>query len=151
MEGNAEDGRAAPGAEDLFLGRWELVPELSLYELGTQPEGGTYTIASRDHVVEVRIRWRMPGEEQDRETSFSAPADGTPQSLAAPGGPDAFTLTRVDRRTLDSAAFREGRAMAYARRVASTDGDLLAVVQEGWSADGARFRNFQVYRRSGRA
>ncbi len=37
--------------------------------------------------------------------------------------------------------------VSYARRVASADGTLLAVVQEGPQPNGGRFRNFQVYRR----
>lgn len=53
----------------------------------------------------------------------------------------------MDGRTLDSAALRGGETIAYARRVASADGSLLAVVQEGARPQGGRFRNFQVYRR----
>ena len=96
---------------DPFIGTWELVPELSLYETGApQP---------------------LPG------------AEGAP-----PGAPDALTLTRIDDRTLDSAALRGGEVIAWARRVASRDGALLAVVQEATGADGRRTRNFQVYRRT---
>ncbi|MBD2113631.1 MULTISPECIES: hypothetical protein [Cyanophyceae] len=62
-------------------------------------------------------------------------------------GPDAHTLTRVDAHTLDSTALADGVAIASARRVASKDGSLLAVVQEQTDTTGRRTRNFQVYRR----
>jgi hypothetical protein len=58
-----------------------------------------------------------------------------------------YTLSRIDHYTLDSAAFRAGAAIGYARRIASKDGTLLVVVQDGAREDGEKFRNFQVYRR----
>jgi hypothetical protein len=134
--------------QDWFLGTWELIPELSLYEAGSAPAAGTYVIAERDGLVQVEIHWRMEPDGAEQRTSFAAPADGSPQPLAAGtgAGPDAFSLTRVDEWTLDSAALREGQVVAFARRVASRDGKLLAVVQEAGSG-GTRARNFQVYRR----
>lgn len=138
---------------DLYLGTWELVPELSLYELGPVPASGTYEITRAGEGVQVRIRWTMQAGGPEQSTAFGGPADGVPQALPAAaaqgGGPDAFSLTRVDGRTLDSAALRGGAVVAYARRVASVDGGLLATVQEGSRPDGSRFRNFQVYRRVG--
>ncbi|MBW4462039.1 MAG: hypothetical protein KME47_17630 [Nodosilinea sp. WJT8-NPBG4] len=58
-------------------------------------------------------------------------------------------LRRSRRRahTLDSTALAGGVAIASARRVASKDGALLAVVQEQTDTTGGRTRNFQVYRR----
>jgi hypothetical protein len=136
---------------DEFVGSWELVPELSLYELGTAPASGRYEIASDGSGgVEVSIRWTMEPGGAEHSTAFAGQTDGkaVPLPPGAPGaGPDAFSLTRVDSRTLDSAALRQGAVVAFARRVASHDGQLLAVVQEGARPDGTRFRNFQVYRR----
>jgi hypothetical protein len=138
---------------DGFHGSWELVPELSIYELGPVPASGRYEIASvGDAGLEVSIRWTMEAGGPEHSTTFGGQPDGQPVALAGAGsgpGPDAFSLTRVDARTLDSAALRQGAVVAYARRVASHDGRLLAVVQEGPRPDGSRFRNFQVYRRVG--
>jgi len=132
-----------------YLGTWELIPELSLYAAGTPPASGTYTI-SRDsaHTLSLIVSWRMPGDPTERTTQFGGPADGSRMMLAGmDGAPDAFTLTHVDERTLDSAAMRGEMTAAYARRVVSSDGSLLAVVQEVVAPDGTRLRNFQVYRR----
>lgn len=134
---------------DLYVGVWELVPELSLYEWGAPPASGVYEIERAANAVQVRVRWTMLADGPEQSTAFGGPLDGTPQALPAAesgGAPDAFSLTRVDERTLDSAALRAGAVVAYARRVASADGTLLAVVQEG-QQPGGRFRNFQIYRR----
>jgi hypothetical protein len=135
---------------DLFLGTWQLVPELSLYAAGTPPESGLYVIAeSEPGLLSVQISWRMPGDSAEKSMQFGGRSDGSPVALpATPGAPDAFTLTRVDSHTLDSAALRAGEVVSYARRVASADGTLLAVVQESGAAAESRVRNFQVYRRA---
>lgn len=142
---------------DRFLGTWTLVPELSLYETGTPPASGTYTIAEPTAGrLALHVAWRAGGDGPLRETRFGGPGDGAPQPLPLPpdaaarpaGAPDAFTLTRVDAHTLDSAALAGGRVIAFARRVASHDGALLAVVQEHTGADGRRTRDFQLYRRA---
>lgn len=134
---------------DLYLGTWELVPELSLYDFGPLPASCTYHIEARDPGVHVRMQWQLAREGPESHMEFGGPADGTRRDfLGADGAPSvAFSLTRVDARTLDSRAFRGDEEIAYARRVASEDGELLAIVQEGHRPDGGRFRNFQVYRR----
>ncbi len=134
---------------DLYLGTWQLVPELSLYAQGEPPAVGVYVLSGEGDRVQAAIRWRMPGDEDWRSTGFSGAVDDSRQALepAAPGAPDAFSLRRVDARTLDSAAWAGETRLAWARRRASADGALLAVVQEGLLPDGGSFRNFQVYRR----
>ena len=143
--------------DDRFLGTWTLLTELSLYETGTPPASGTYTISEPTAgVLTLHVAWRMEPEGDLRVTSFGGPCDGTPQPLPMPPGvttrsagiPDALTLTRVDASTLDSAALVEGRVVAYARRVVSRDGTLLAVAQDAIGGEGNRARNFHVYRRS---
>lgn len=134
----------------LYIGTWQLVPELSLYEFGPMPASGVYEIEPAPNGVQVRIRWTMQSDGPEQSTGFGGPTDGVPQALpSAPSAhaPDAFSLTHVNERTLDSAALRAGTVVAYARRAASADGTLMAVVQEGQQPDGSRFRNFQVYRR----
>jgi hypothetical protein len=137
---------------DLFVGHWELIPELCLYEFGSAPVSGAYRIEKEGTKLRITIEWRMDADADPQSTGFAAPADGSMQPLvaAAPAsGPDSFSLSRVDQQTLDSAAFRDEEQVAYARRVASSDGQLLAVMQEARDPDGMRYRNFQVYRRLG--
>ena len=131
---------------DRYLGAWDLVPELSLYEAGEPPTSGRYTIELReDGRLMLKVRWQQSTGDAPREIAFGGPADGSPQHRS---DMPSFSLTRVDAHTLDSSALSDGRVVAYARRVASRDGALLSVVQEHVSADGKRTRNFQVYRRA---
>lgn len=93
----------------------------------------------------------MPGDTADKSTRFGGVADGSRvASPASEVGPDGYSLTHVDDATLDSAAYRGTTRVAYARRVASNEGMLLAVVQESLAPDGTPLRNFQVYRRAAR-
>lgn len=135
-----------------YIGEWELIPELSLYASGVPPVAGRYTIARVDHQqLALDVVWRMPEDSADKSTRFGGIADGTRVTLpASERGPDAYSLTHVDEGTLDSAAYRGTVRLAYARRVVSADGTLLAVVQEALTPDGTPARNFQVYRRAAR-
>jgi hypothetical protein len=135
-----------------YLGEWELIPELSLYASGNPPALGRYIIAQvGEDQLALEVRWRMPGDTDDRSTRFGGAADGSRIALPpSDAGPDAFSLTHVDDHTLDSAAFRAGIRLAYARRAVSANGALLAVVQEHLDAAGSPVRNFQLYRRAAR-
>jgi hypothetical protein len=138
---------------DRFLGTWMLVPELCLYESGPVPASGVYEIAQRDGVVEFGVRWTMEAGGQEFSATFAGPSDATAQSLPLPDGapqgtPDGLRITRVNASTLDSEALVGDSVVAYARRAASSDGALLAVVQESRSGGGRGPRNFQVYRRA---
>lgn len=130
---------------DRFLGRWQLVPELCLYEFGSPPARGEYQISREGRKVRILIAWAM-ADGAEQTARFAAQDDGSWQPHDGPGA-ETYTLTRIDDSTLDSAAFRAGASIGYARRVASKDGGLLVVVQDGAREDGEKFRNFQVYRR----
>lgn len=129
-----------------YLGRWELVPELSLYESGEPPRQGTYVLEASSEGISVSIDW-VDGNGESGAASYGGPTDGTEIELEAPGSPK-LTMTHKDDGTLESAVFVEGTEVAWAQRRASSDGQLLSVVQSGRDAEGEPFRNFQVYRRT---
>lgn len=132
-----------------YIGEWQLIPELSLYESGVPPVDGRYIIArAGEDGLAIEVTWRMPGDSEQKSTRFGGRADGTRVPLPSSGeGPDAFSLTHVAESALDSAAYRGDTRIAYARRVASADGTLLAVLQASVMPGGNAVRNFQVYRR----
>ncbi|MEO8031355.1 MAG: hypothetical protein ABI765_10925 [Gemmatimonadota bacterium] len=135
-----------PELPDLFLGRWRLVPELCLYEYGPVPAGGEYLIERTERTVRLSVTWTMTDGTTMSE-NYAGREDGSWQPHDGPGA-EAYTINRIDRHTLDSAAFRAGATIGYARRVASNDGTLLVVVQDGARDNGDKFRNFQLYRRT---
>ena len=134
-----------PLAPDRFLGRWQLLPELCLYEFGSVLVSGEYRISREDRIIRIIMEWTMADGIKQTAT-FGARDDGSWRPDEGPGA-ETYTLTRIDQNTLDSAAFRAGASIGYARRVASNDGTLLVVVQDGARENGEKFRNFQVYRR----
>ena len=134
---------------DLFLGRWELVPELSIFQRGTPPESGLTVIQLQGTMCHVAISWRAPGDEGDQHLGFACPITGEIQrSDAAPAGvPNGFSLTRVNERTLDSHAYIDSELVMYSRRVTTTDGTLLATTHHQNLPNTPQSTNYQLYRR----
>lgn len=153
--GNHERGDAAmPNGDHVFEGRWELIPELSLYEVGKPPATGLYCITVHDDIASFEISWTMKENDQVHKAEFSGKMDGSCNPLVLPPDapesiPDGMTITQIDEWTLDSEALRGGIRRAYARRSVSHDGMLLAVMQESLPAQGEKTRNFQIYKRVG--
>lgn len=127
-----------------FVGRWELIPELSFYSQGKAPETGTYTIAVEDEAVYFTIEWTTDGETQS--IAFDGPMDGELHPAPEPDGAE-ISYTRVDASVLESAFVVGDTLVAFARRQVSDDGMLMAVLQENTAADGSPVRITQVYRR----
>ncbi len=130
---------------DAFLGEWELVPELSLYENGEPPRSGTYRLSLDGDAIAASIDW-VDAQGASETVAFGGPLDGSEVVLDTQG-PAVLALERLDAATLDSVVRVAGQQVAWARRRASDDGQLLAVVQTGATPEGEPFRNFQVYRR----
>ena len=131
--------------DDLYLGRWRLIPELCIYQHGEVPLSGTYEIVEATDTITISIEWRNP-DGSDQQVSFSGTPDGSRQMIDTPGT-SAFALNRINGSILDSSAYLAEEEVAYARRLASRDGSLLSTLQAGTSPDGTSFQNFQVYRR----
>jgi len=127
---------------DAYLGKWELIPELCIYDRGEAPTRGLYTIAEAAGVVSISISW-IDVEGEEHSISFSGASDGSPQSTSAPGLTH-MTISRMSANTLDSAAFNGEDQTMYARRVAHDN--LLSTLQRITSENGT-FSIFQVYKR----
>ena len=136
-----DDGSETP----LYTGTWILVPELCVYQEGQPPTRGVYTIAQRDGAVAISIDWTAL-EGGSHTIAFGGPIDGSPQSIHGQPGA-ALSITAISAQILDSTVRASSRVLAYARRCASDDGQLLSTVQEGHRDDGSTYRNFQVYQR----
>jgi hypothetical protein len=127
-----------------YLGIWILIPELSLYQTGTPPLSGRYTISENETEVHFEIEWvDINGDEHI--LTFGGSHDGARHPITAPGVTE-VSFMGVDDHTLDSTAYDNGEVVMSARRVVSKDGTLLAVSQVIHTAEG-KSSNFQVYRR----
>jgi len=129
---------------DKYSGTWLLIPELCIYQSGEPPFEGTYTISVNSGGISFSIVWKDRSG-KDHELHFGGLLDGIKHPSQAPGITD-VSYERIDERTLDSTAFNLDKIVMYARRVASSDGALLAISQVIYVDEGV-FSNFQVYRR----
>lgn len=127
-----------------YLGTWQLIPELSIYQRGEPPGSGLYVISAEGDNINFEISWTDLAE-QSHELAFGGPLDGNLHETDAHGVTHVM-YEAVDERTLDSTAFADELIVLYARRVASEDGELLAVSQTQPGEQGT-VTNFQVYRR----
>lgn len=134
---------------DLFLGRWQLVPELSIFQRGEPPESGITVIQLQGQMCHVAMAWRAVGAEGDQHVGFAAPLTGEIQrNPSAPRGvPNGFSLTRVNNRTLDSSAYIDGLEVMYSRRATTTDGTLMATTHHQFLPNTPATTNYQLYRR----
>jgi hypothetical protein len=129
-----------------YLGDWTLIPELSIYQKGTPPRSGKYSISRKAGIIWISIVW-TDLDSKEYSIAFGGQADGIKRESDAPGVTH-VSYSEVDENTLDSSAYNQGHITMYARRVVSNDGQLLAVSQTRYLEDG-NCSNFQVYRRQG--
>jgi hypothetical protein len=132
---------------DPFAGTWVLDPRRCRYESRPAPEHATYTILPDGEGYLVIMEWRDPSGTHNT-SSYSAVPDG--QRRPHPdAGIDQTSMTRVDARRLDSASFKDGRAVHRARRDLSEDGQELSITQIFRGADGETRTDYAVYLREG--
>jgi hypothetical protein len=129
---------------DTYLGTWDLIPELCIYEQGEAPRSGVYTIGESEGVVSISMSW-TDAEGEQHAIEYGGLPDGSEHPLEAPDLTH-MTLTRIDSSTLDSAAYKGEDQMMYARRTAHDD--LLTTLQRIKTEDDGSVSIFQVYSRS---
>jgi len=131
---------------DAFVGKWKLDPTQNNYELGEPPQSGTYQIEPKDDGYLITMAW-VTSDGQEMKMSYEGTPDGVEYAYENPAIADVMSMTRVDEHTLDSAAFKGGMRIAYARRQLSKDLKTMTVTQSGLKPDGVEFNNVSVYRR----
>ncbi len=127
-----------------YLGDWELIPELSHYQVNDPPIAGSYSIRHIEDRVEFSIWW-TDASNSPFEIHFEGPLDNEKHASDAPGVTH-VKYSPINEMTLDSTAYRDDEVLLYARRIASRDGRLLTVSQTMPTQEG-QGTNFQVYRR----
>ncbi len=126
-------------------GNWELIPELSFYEQGEPPLSCKYVISVDGLEVAFDLSW-VQVDGRAMNITFGGSADSVPRELESPEGVAAsYTLVSDD--VLESRMFVNGVETAYAKRVVSSDGQLMSVLQVNTDAQGDTLRITQVYRR----
>jgi len=126
-------------------GKWEFIPELSFYEHGEPPQSCLYEISVDGFNVNFKLSWVQTNGEKIA-IEFGGIADSIPKPVESPQGAEASYSTISDY-ILESRMFIVGTEMAYAKRVVSSDGKLMSVLQVNTTPSGEKVRITQVYRR----
>jgi hypothetical protein len=131
-----------------FVGTWELDPDpaQTVYQHGAPPRQGVYIIAYDGHQLHFDMQWTT-AEGAERSQQIDVIPNGREQPYENPAVADTVCYTPVDQFTLDSTATKQGRVVAYARRVLSPNGNTMTITQSGTTSKGAHFENRSVYRR----
>jgi len=129
---------------DKYIGHWLLAPELSLYQSGEPPLSGSYSIRSREEQIEFEVEW-MDASGSVQKLNYGGPLDGKKHAWDTPGISH-IQYEKISDSILDSTVYDGEKKLMYARRAASTAGDLLVVSQTVYGENGS-YSNFQVYRR----
>ena len=130
---------------DAFVGTWELDATQNHYQFGDAPQQGLYTIEPNQHGYLVTMQWTNSAG-KTFEMSYEATPDGKEYPANTPGV-DKQSMTRVDDKTLDSAAIAGETIIAYARRILFDNGQIMTITQSGKTPDGEEFANVSVYTR----
>jgi hypothetical protein len=132
--------------DDLFLGTWQLQPNLSDYGFGQPPAEGLYRISRYGEGYKFEITWTTAAGRQ-METSYVGIPDGDKYPFEDPQIAEAVSLTRVDELTLDSESFKDGRRIAHARRELVESRDKMRVTQSAETPEGTKYSNTAYYQK----
>lgn len=133
-------------SDDKFLGTWELIPEMSQYELGQPPRSGIYKVSASGSGYAIEVDWTTP-EGALAHLAYHAIPDDQVYPQADNAFADATSMTHVGERRLDSSAFKAGRLTLHVSRILSENGLTMHVCQTNHTPDGAELRNRSVYRK----
>lgn len=128
---------------DAFIGTWKMLPEQNNYQFGNPPQAGLYIIAVDGEGYEITMQWTAH-DGNAMNMSYKAIPDGKSYATDAPSV-DTMSMTRVDDKTLDSDAKKDGVVVAYATRTLSDDNNTMTVKQSGKTPDGHDFTNTSIY------
>jgi hypothetical protein len=129
-----------------FIGTWVLRPEKSRYELGQPPQTGSYTIEEDGDGLTITMDWVAADGKAYHQVYRGIP-DGKSYPYDENPAVDAFSMTAVDARTLDTEATKDAQVVSYARRVLSEDGQIMTVTMSGNTPQGTAYTNLAIYER----
>lgn len=130
-----------------FLGTWILDPDLSQYEQGGVPLGGSMKILEKNG----EVGFFMKTVEDDGETveaNFAGIPDGEDRTMPQNPFADTLNLSLEVGHILTSEAKRGGLTVMVAKRELSDDNTQLTIYQTVHLLDAGSFTNEAVYVRA---
>ncbi len=130
-----------------FLGTWILDPDVSNYEQGSVPWGGSMKILEKDGEIGFFMK-TVEGEGETVEANFSGIPDGEDRPMPQNPFADTLSLSLNTDGDLVSEAKRGGLTIMVAKRELNEDGSQLTIYQTVHLLDAGSFTNEAVYVRA---
>ncbi|MCC6612640.1 MAG: hypothetical protein IT320_04120 [Anaerolineae bacterium] len=130
-----------------FFGLWTLNREASRYAQGEPPHDASYKLEPDGDAIKVTMDWLGPDGLPKHQVYTGVP-DGVVYPYDGGDVVDAISMTLLDARTLDTDSRKDGRIIAYARRVLSEDGETMTITMRSFLPDGRELDNIAVYEKS---
>lgn len=130
-----------------FLGTWELDPSACTYERGLPPRQGTYRIEPEGDTLLFTADW-VAADGTPGTVAYRSTPDGQPHPLENPAVADALVTRVTDLPSLDTDTLKDGKVIAFARRLLSPDQTEMTVSQSFTLPDGSTVTNVALYRKA---
>ncbi|KZL20642.1 hypothetical protein PsAD2_01128 [Pseudovibrio axinellae] len=130
-----------------FLGTWILDPDLSRYEQGSVPLGGSLKIIEKGGEIGFFMK-TVEGDGETVAANFSGIPDGEDRPMPQNPFADTLSLSLEAGQILTSEAKRGGLTIMVAKRELNENGSELTVYQTVHLLDAGSFTNEAVYVRA---
>jgi hypothetical protein len=136
-------GMAICFAEDPHMGTWKLNETKSKITSGTNK----YTsVTFKDTLGNIKTTQDgISGDGKPIHVEWSGKFDGKDYPATGDPNADSRSYRKVDDRTLEMTAKKNGKVIATARTAVSADGKTRTANVTGTTADGKKFKNVVVY------
>lgn len=128
-----------------FLGKWQLVPERSVYSAGGPPKQATYAISGNQQALVFTIDW-VDQSDKPLHVVYTCVADGKRHKTDILPTVDEMQTTLIDN-NLQTLSYKDGAVTAIADRKLAADGQELEVLQRYLRLDGSELTILQFYTR----
>ncbi|MEZ4736281.1 MAG: hypothetical protein R3E79_55050 [Caldilineaceae bacterium] len=128
-----------------FLGKWQLVPERSVYSAGGPPKQATYEISGDQQTLVFTIDW-VDQSDKPFHVVYTSVADGARRQTDISPAVDEMQTVIIGN-NLQTLSYKDGAVTAIADRKLAADGQELEVLQRYLRPDGSELSILQFYTR----
>lgn len=130
---------------DGFLGKWQMMPELSVYSPSEPPKSGSYEITRDGEKLTFKMNW-MSADGEEKSMTYSEICNGQFHPYTDSPIADEICLTLKSDSLLESVAKLAGEVKLTATRELTVDG-FMKVTMSANLPDGTPFSHYSVYRK----
>lgn len=131
---------------DPFLGTWKLDAKKSKFQPGPPSKSETRIVVASPTGMRISVD-RVDGDGNAQEFEYTSNLDGKNYPITGPGpfGADSVAATLTAPNTIQSTLKKDGRVLATANAVVSSDGKVLTITTKGVDPTGKHFIDVSIY------